>query len=79
MLGGMVKGCLTGSFSPHQTYFENTKPICILTCNSLVCHAGMFGVGGGIIKAPLMLEMGVLPEVASATSATMIWVSDHLI
>jgi uncharacterized membrane protein YfcA len=35
--------------------------------------AGVFGVGGGIIKGPLMLEMGVLPEVAAATSATMIF------
>ena len=34
--------------------------------------AGMFGVGGGIVKAPLMLAMGVHPAVASATSATMI-------
>ncbi|KAL0027362.1 hypothetical protein WJX79_004711 [Trebouxia sp. C0005] len=34
--------------------------------------AGMFGVGGGIVKGPLMLEMGVLPDVAAATSATMI-------
>jgi len=34
--------------------------------------AGMFGVGGGIVKGPLMLEMGVAPAVASATSAVMI-------
>jgi len=34
--------------------------------------AGMFGVGGGIVKGPLMLEMGVHPMVASATSAVMI-------
>lgn len=27
---------------------------------------------GGIVKGPLMLEMGVLPDVAAATSATMI-------
>jgi uncharacterized membrane protein YfcA len=25
--------------------------------------AGMFGIGGGIVKSPLMIEMGVLPEV----------------
>ena len=31
----------------------------------------MFGVGGGIVKGPLMLEMGVMPDVAAATSATM--------
>jgi uncharacterized membrane protein YfcA len=34
--------------------------------------AGLFGVGGGIVKGPLMLQLKVLPEVAAATSATMI-------
>jgi len=34
--------------------------------------AGMFGIGGGIIKGPLMLAMGIHPAVASATSACMI-------
>ena len=34
--------------------------------------AGMFGVGGGIVKGPLMLAMGVHPKVSSASSATMI-------
>ena len=34
--------------------------------------AGMFGVGGGIVKGPLMLHMGVHPLVASGTVAVMI-------
>jgi uncharacterized membrane protein YfcA len=34
--------------------------------------AGLFGIGGGIIKGPLMLALGVHPAVASATSACMI-------
>ena len=34
--------------------------------------AGLFGIGGGIIKGPLMLALGVHPQVASATSAAMI-------
>ena len=34
--------------------------------------AGMFGIGGGIVKGPLMLAMGIHPAVASATSACMI-------
>jgi uncharacterized membrane protein YfcA len=34
--------------------------------------AGMFGIGGGIVKGPLMLQMGVHPLVASATVAVMI-------
>jgi uncharacterized membrane protein YfcA len=32
----------------------------------------MFGVGGGIVKGPLMLAMNVHPAVSSATSACMI-------
>jgi len=43
-----------------------------LICSIAGLCAGMFGIGGGIVKGPLMLEMGVLPEVTSATSATMI-------
>ena len=35
--------------------------------------AGLLGIGGGVVKGPLMLEMGVNPLVASATSATMIF------
>ena len=31
--------------------------------------AGMFGVGGGIVKGPLMLEMGVDPQVGLRASA----------
>lgn len=34
--------------------------------------AGMFGIGGGIVKGPLMLALGVHPQVSSATSACMI-------
>jgi len=43
-----------------------------LICSLAGLAAGMFGIGGGIVKGPLMLEMGTLPEVTSATSATMI-------
>lgn len=35
--------------------------------------AGLFGIGGGIVKGPLMLALGVHPSVASATSACMIF------
>ena len=34
--------------------------------------SGMFGIGGGIIKGPLMLQMGIHPLVAAATTAVMI-------
>jgi len=41
-------------------------------CSIAGLCAGLFGIGGGIVKGPLMLEMGVYPAVTSATSATMI-------
>ena len=34
--------------------------------------AGAFGVGGGIVKGPILLELGVAPPVAAGTSAAMI-------
>jgi uncharacterized membrane protein YfcA len=43
-----------------------------LICTIAGVFAGLFGVGGGIIKGPLMLEMGVNPLVAAATASTMI-------
>jgi uncharacterized membrane protein YfcA len=43
-----------------------------LICTVAGLFAGMFGIGGGIVKGPLMLMMGVHPAVASATSACMI-------
>jgi uncharacterized membrane protein YfcA len=44
-----------------------------LICSTAGLFAGMFGVGGGIVKGPLMNEMGVLPEVTQATAAFMIF------
>merc|ERR1719152_715639 len=43
-----------------------------MVCALAGLFAGLFGVGGGIVKGPLMLEMGVLPSVAAATAAQMI-------
>jgi uncharacterized membrane protein YfcA len=40
-------------------------------CTLAGLFAGMFGIGGGIVMGPLMLEMGVPPQVTSATSAAM--------
>jgi len=44
-----------------------------LICSVAGMCAGMFGIGGGIVKGPLMLEMGVEPEVSSGTAAFMIF------
>jgi uncharacterized membrane protein YfcA len=41
-------------------------------CAAAGFFAGMFGVGGGIVKGPLLLAMGVHPKVSSASSACMI-------
>merc|ERR1719383_373244 len=51
---------------------ERNTIIYPLACSIAGLCAGLFGIGGGIVKGPLMLEMGTLPEVTSATSATMI-------
>ena len=49
-----------------------TSVLCPLVCLLAGLFAGMFGVGGGIVQGPVMLEMGVLPEVAAATTAFLI-------
>merc|ERR1712039_796441 len=43
-----------------------------LVCTFAGVFAGLFGVGGGIVKGPLMVEMGVNPLVVAATASTMI-------
>jgi len=44
-----------------------------LICSIAGMCAGMFGIGGGIVKGPLMLEMGVDPQVSAGTAAFMIF------
>eukprot|EP00397_Hematodinium_sp_SG-2012_P016261 GEMP01016584.1.p1 GENE.GEMP01016584.1~~GEMP01016584.1.p1 ORF type:complete len:561 (+),score=103.40 GEMP01016584.1:296-1978(+) len=34
--------------------------------------AGMIGIGGGMVLGPLMLQLGLLPQVSTASTATMI-------
>merc|ERR1712205_243832 len=41
-------------------------------CGISGVFAGLFGIGGGVVKGPLMIEMGVLPEVSAATASFMI-------
>lgn len=43
-----------------------------LLCSLAGLASGLFGIGGGMVKGPLLLEMGVLPAVQAATVATMI-------
>ena len=49
----------------------NTPHVIILYIMAGVM-AGTFGFGGGMIKGPLMIEMGITPQRASATSTCMI-------
>ena len=51
---------------------EHTTVVYPLVCALAGLCAGMFGVGGGIVKGPLMIEMGVLPSVSAATASFMI-------
>lgn len=41
-------------------------------CSLAGAAAGMLGVGGGLIKAPLLIELGVSPQTTAATASFMI-------
>lgn len=41
-------------------------------CTAAGVAAGLLGIGGGMVKGPLLLEMGLHPQVAAATSSSMI-------
>jgi len=61
------------SFSPGEVQWDSRNTITYpLLCALAGLLAGLFGVGGGIVKGPLMLEMGIIPSVASASAAAMI-------
>lgn len=60
-------------FSPGEVEWDSWNTIkypAICAISGLL--AGLFGVGGGIVKGPLMLEMGIPPAVSSASAAAMI-------
>lgn len=51
---------------------QKTTVLYPFMCMFAGISAGLFGIGGGLVKTPLMLWMGVPPEVAAATSSTML-------
>lgn len=51
---------------------EKSTVVYPLICSLSGMFAGLFGIGGGIVKGPLMLEMGIHPQVSSGTAAFMI-------
>ena len=61
------------SYLPEDVKWDERSTVVYPLLSTLagLC-GGLFGVGGGIIKGPLMLAMGIHPAVASATSACMI-------
>jgi len=60
------------SISGDVKWDSKTTIVYPLVCTFAGLFAGMFGIGGGIVKGPLMLEMEVLPQVSAATAAFMI-------
>eukprot|EP01062_Namystynia_karyoxenos_P023444 TRINITY_DN1905_c0_g1_i1.p1 TRINITY_DN1905_c0_g1~~TRINITY_DN1905_c0_g1_i1.p1 ORF type:complete len:576 (+),score=180.82 TRINITY_DN1905_c0_g1_i1:71-1729(+) len=57
-----------------QFVWNNTTTIRYpLICSLAGLFAGLFGIGGGIVKGPLMIAMGVQAEVSGATAAFMIF------
>ncbi|TMW56183.1 hypothetical protein Poli38472_008831 [Pythium oligandrum] len=53
----------------HWTWSRVTKfPV---YCVSAGVAAGLLGIGGGMVQGPIMLEMGLLPAVQSATTGYM--------
>ncbi|TMW64888.1 hypothetical protein Poli38472_009055 [Pythium oligandrum] len=43
-----------------------------LGCGIAGIVAGLFGVGGAIVTSPMLIEIGVIPEVTAATTALMV-------
>jgi uncharacterized membrane protein YfcA len=68
------KACKRWDFLPDDVVWTPSSSIQYpLLCAVAGLCAGLFGIGGGIVKGPLMLEMGMQPTVASATSSFMIF------
>lgn len=60
-------------FLPCDVKWDHKNTVnCAALCVVAGVLAGMFGIGGGMIQGPLMLEMGVHPQVVAATSASLI-------
>mmetsp|Transcript_28127 Transcript_28127/g.37511 ORF Transcript_28127/g.37511 Transcript_28127/m.37511 type:complete len:187 (+) Transcript_28127:178-738(+) len=69
-----IKACAKYQYLESDIIWTpQTTCIYPLICGLAGFFAGMFGIGGGIVKGPLMLAMGIHPAVASATSACMIF------
>ncbi|KAG6977696.1 hypothetical protein JG688_00000069 [Phytophthora aleatoria] len=66
-------------FEAHEIKWTSSSirffPVCSFAAGSV---SGMFGIGGGIINGPLLLEVGVDPSAASAMTATTVLFSSGM-
>ena len=62
------------SFNKSEIRWDKMVNNAIIPILSLLAGltAGLFGIGGGIVKGPLLMELGVVPQAAAAAAATMI-------
>eukprot|EP01053_Blabericola_migrator_P007229 Blabericola_migrator_1__7228@NODE_366_length_9388_cov_56_375818_g293_i0_p2_GENE_NODE_366_length_9388_cov_56_375818_g293_i0NODE_366_length_9388_cov_56_375818_g293_i0_p2_ORF_typecomplete_len585_score85_00TauE/PF01925_19/2_4e11TauE/PF01925_19/0_067TauE/PF01925_19/9_9e22_NODE_366_length_9388_cov_56_375818_g293_i014913245 len=72
--GSRLKQRKAASAQPRQWWWVQEKKMiwyCFLSCVAGCC-AGLLGIGGGLIKGPLLISIGLLPINAVATSNYMI-------
>mmetsp|Transcript_69057 Transcript_69057/g.202171 ORF Transcript_69057/g.202171 Transcript_69057/m.202171 type:complete len:557 (-) Transcript_69057:68-1738(-) len=62
-----VEGDVIWNFALFRYY-------CVITFFAGIV-AGLIGIGGGMVLGPVMLQLGILPQVSAATNATMILLS----
>ena len=63
-----------GAHEHHTIHWDRRNTLWYpLICSLAGLFAGLFGVGGGIVKGPLMLALNVDAQIAAATAATMIF------
>lgn len=66
------KECNTGEFSITSEECEKIINKIMAICFVGGIISGMLGVGGGIVMAPLMLELGLDPKTTASTSNFML-------
>jgi len=60
-------------YAKGEIVWDETNSLLYPTlCASAGLCAGLFGISGGVVKGPLLMELGVEPVTSSVTSATMV-------
>jgi len=61
-------------FQPSEMQWTNRAALRYpIVCITAGIAAGLLGIGGGMLKGPIMLEMGLPPQVVAATAAYMLF------